>query len=145
MVAHGAVLSISGIMTLVIIGSVVIFLLLFFSFADKPRKGKEKPAQGNGEVMDDSYAEIKPNVKGATASMLLGIAGLPFVLLPFVNIVSFVLGILAIAFGIAAKKTIRQSGDFLQGNGYATAGIAFGIADILLSVTVLLIAILFFE
>ncbi len=54
---------------------------------------------------------------GATASLVIGIIGLPLVGL---------LSPIALVLGIAAKRRIRDSGGSLGGEGRAVAGIALG-------------------
>ncbi len=70
---------------------------------------------------------------GSTAAMVLGIIGL--VLCPIL-----ILSILAIIFGLRARKKIKASGGQLGGKGQATAGLVTGIIGLLMGAGVIAIA-----
>lgn len=78
----------------------------------------------------------KPPSSGkATASMVLGICGLVSVFLCSwftLGLISLVLGILAIVFGVIAKNEIRDKPE-LEGSGQAQAGFVTGIIATALS------------
>lgn len=88
------------------------------------------------------YAQPPRNAPSAVASMVLGIVGIfPFYFL------GWLLGTLAVFFGVKAKRQIRQSGGRLQGDGMATAGIvtgaigiAFGVLAVAFFVVVFVLA-----
>jgi len=70
------------------------------------------------------YGEGAParNDGKAVAAFVCGLVGLV--------IAGFILGIIAIVFGIQSRKAIDASGGQLKGRGMATAGLVLGIIDI---------------
>ncbi len=71
---------------------------------------------------------------GAVASLVLGIVGL--VLCPIL-----VLSILAIVFGVKARRRIKASGGQLGGSGQATAGLVLGIIGLVVGAGFIAIAV----
>lgn len=90
---------------------------------------------------------VQPPKSGkATAAMVLGICALASITLAccfsLLLTITFVLGILAIIFGILAKNEIRDTPG-LAGYGQAQAGLIMGIVGLALSVVIFVVAFFF--
>jgi len=96
-------------------------------------------------------ASLPKNSALATASVVLGILGLPFplligaiwpdVFLPFILLLPPVLGILALVFAIIALTSIGKSGGGMKGKGQAIVGLITGGVSLLLFAAMLLPAL----
>jgi len=66
----------------------------------------------------------------AIASMVLGIIGIVFGIIPGLALAGIICGIIAIILGIVGKNTIDNSNGQLTGRGMATAGLVLGIITV---------------
>ena len=82
-------------------------------------------------------AQYRTSTNGfAVASLVLGIVGIPAVLV----LVGLLLAVLALIFGLVARSQIERSGGTQGGGGMAVAGIALGSIGIVLEVIVIVVA-----
>ena len=89
-----------------------------------------QPLSGVPIAMDpEQYQEVRGTSGFAVAALVLG-------LLSPVPMCGLLLGLLAIGFGLAAKRRIRESRGLYRGDGLATAGITLGIIGCLIQLII---------
>lgn len=125
---------------IILIGTTV--LLTAIIVADRVRKKRAgKPSremvgysqfQYRGE-QEDIASEEEPRSDMAHISMIMGIVG--------IFLVPAILGILALTYGIIAKREIERGTDRTHSMGKAIAGIVLGIFDIIVGIAAIIILI----
>ena len=104
---------------------------------NKPGSGPFGPmTQGLPE-----YGGVRGN-RIATAAMVCGIIGIVLAWVPLIFVAGTVLGILALIFGVKGLGKSKTTG---KGHGFAMAGIATGIAALLLSIVGVILSVAVFR
>lgn len=86
----------------------------------------------------NSLPVIAKNNGMAIASLVLGIAGIPFICCCYSGTI---MGILAVVFGFISRNKIRASGGTEKGDGMALAGIITGFVAVGLSILLIVLSL----
>jgi len=77
----------------------------------------------------------------SVASLVLGIFSIVIAIIPFLQLIALICGVLAIIFAIVAKNKIKADSDLAHTNGTATGGLTTGIIGA--SISIIAVMILF--
>lgn len=109
-----------------------------------PASDQAYPQQYPGQPTSLQYgAPVAPSTTNglAISSLITGIVALLFAFIPFVGVISVLIGAVAVVLGVMAKRKVSEVG----GGGMATAGIVVGALGALIAIIWLVLTIAVFN